>query len=226
MRWIKTYKKLIEWEWYKDSSTVHLFIHLIIKAEYKESNWRGIVIERGQLVTSRRILSSQTGISEQSIRTCLERLQSTHEITIKSTHRNSIITICNYDKYQGDEKDINPKNNPRIPRKSTSYQPSIIEEYIEYKEEKNNIYSFDDFWNDYDKKVGDKKKLMKKWEGISDSDKAMIKDYIPRYKKSQPDKKYRKNPETFFNNKSWNDEIIGEEKLPEPEPPKSKYQTV
>ncbi len=32
--------------------------------------------------------------------------------------------------------------------------------------------------------------------------------YIPKYKAAQPNKQYRKNPETFLNNKSWNDELI------------------
>lgn len=70
------------------------------------------------------------------------------------------------------------------------------------------VYLFDNFWDDYDKKVGSKEKLRKKWDKLSDTNKLKIKDHIPLYKKSQPDKKYRKNPETYINNKSWNDEII------------------
>lgn len=71
-------------------------------------------------------------------------------------------------------------------------------------------YSFDDFWGDYDKKVGSKPKLQKKWAKLSKTTKQKIREYIPLYKQAQPDKKYRKNPETFLNNESWNDEIIGE----------------
>jgi hypothetical protein len=33
-------------------------------------------------------------------------------------------------------------------------------------------------------------------------------EYIPKYKEAQPDKLFRKDPATFLNNKSWNDEII------------------
>ena len=69
------------------------------------------------------------------------------------------------------------------------------------------IYSFDDFWNDYGKKVG-KEKSERLWGRISDTDKLLIKDYIPKYKDAQPDKTYRKNPETFLRNKGWEDEII------------------
>lgn len=69
--------------------------------------------------------------------------------------------------------------------------------------------SFDSFWDLYDKKVGEKEKLKKKWESFSDSDRTSIMEYIPKYKLNQPDKKFRKDPQTFFNNNSWNDELIG-----------------
>lgn len=67
--------------------------------------------------------------------------------------------------------------------------------------------SFESFWDLYDKKCGDKAKLIKKWNALSDKDRQNIMDYLPKYKLSQPDKKFRKDPQTFFNNKSWNDEI-------------------
>ena len=67
---------------------------------------------------------------------------------------------------------------------------------------------FNAFWELYDKKVGDKKKLIAKWLKLTDADRNAIMVYLPKYKLSQPDKQYRKNPETFLNNKSWNDEII------------------
>jgi hypothetical protein len=67
---------------------------------------------------------------------------------------------------------------------------------------------FDWFWNDYDKKVGDKQKLKKKWNKLTDEERQNAMNYIELYKQSVPDKQFRKNPETFLNNKSWNDEII------------------
>jgi hypothetical protein len=70
------------------------------------------------------------------------------------------------------------------------------------------ILSFDEFWDMYDKKVGDKAKLKKKFEKIPEKERVLIRDHIPVYKTAQPDKQYRKNPETYLNNKSWNDEII------------------
>ena len=80
---------------------------------------------------------------------------------------------------------------------------------IKGKEIKEINISFDIFWDLYDKKVGDKVKLKKKWESLQDSDRKSIIEYIPKYKNIQPDKKFRKDPQTFFNNSSWNDELIG-----------------
>jgi hypothetical protein len=80
---------------------------------------------------------------------------------------------------------------------------------IKGKEIKEINISFDIFWNSYDKKVGDKEKLKKKWDSLLDSEREQIISYIPKYKLIQPDKKFRKDPQTFFNNNSWNDELIG-----------------
>jgi hypothetical protein len=66
---------------------------------------------------------------------------------------------------------------------------------------------FDTFWNTYNKKVG-REKCLKLWAKLSAKDKAECLSYIPLYVKAQPDKQYRKNPETFLRNKSWHDEII------------------
>lgn len=71
--------------------------------------------------------------------------------------------------------------------------------------------AFEKFWNLYDKKI-DRPKSESKWNKLTDNERADIMEYIPLYIKSQPDKQYRKNPVTFLNNKSWNNEIIEGEK--------------
>jgi hypothetical protein len=67
--------------------------------------------------------------------------------------------------------------------------------------------TFDTFWNAYDKKVG-RPKCEKLWDKLTIKEKSDCLAYIPRYKQAQSDKQYRKNPETFLRNKSWNDELI------------------
>ena len=68
--------------------------------------------------------------------------------------------------------------------------------------------TFADFWNLYDKKVGRKELLAKKFLKLPYKDKMKIMETLPDYVRSTPDKQYRKNPETYLNNRSWEDEII------------------
>ena len=71
--------------------------------------------------------------------------------------------------------------------------------------------TFEDFWNLYDYKKGDKEKIKKKFDVLSQETKEEIMNYLPNYILSTPEKQYRKYPETFINNKSWKDEIIFKE---------------
>ena len=126
--WIKLHRKLVDWEWYTDSKMVHLLFHLVAKANHKDGKWQGIEVNRGQLITGRDVLKSQTGISTQSIRTCLDRLKSTNEITIKSTNKYSVITIVNYDSYQ-----LNENTNQQL----TNKQPTTNQQLTTNKNVKN-----------------------------------------------------------------------------------------
>ena len=72
-------------------------------------------------------------------------------------------------------------------------------------------YSFEVFWDLYDKKV-ERIKCERKWHKLSPDERRKAIEYIPMYRRAQPNKQYRKNPDTFINNKSWNDEIINHNK--------------
>ena len=99
---------------------------------------------------------------------------------------------------------------PKASEKPSGYPtPNLMENVnINENEDKNINIDFDFFWNDYDKKVGDKQKLKSKWNKLSDKDRNDIMNYLPLYIEAVPDKQFRKNPETFLNNKSWLDEIV------------------
>lgn len=112
---------------------VHLFIYLILSANHEPKKWRGITVERGQLITSRKKISEETGLSHQIIRTCIERLKSTSEITSKSTSKYTIITICNYGNYQDDEI----KSTSKITSKNTRNQPATNQQLTTNNNDKN-----------------------------------------------------------------------------------------
>ena len=131
---IKLHRSLLEWEWHDDPTTGWLFVNLILMANFSPSEWKGRKIERGQLVTGRKALSVQTGLSEQMIRTSLNHLKNTGEITIKSTNKFSLITVVNYEKFQSDADE--PTSNLTSNQPATNQQLTTTEEEKEERERK------------------------------------------------------------------------------------------
>lgn len=129
--YIKIYRSMTEWEWHDDPNTGWLFIMLLLLANHEDVNWHGKVIRRGQLVTSLQKLSELTGISIQSLRTGLGRLQETGEITSEPTNKYRIITICKYDDYQGEKIEAN--------KQLTNNQQTTNNQLTTNKNDKNNI---------------------------------------------------------------------------------------
>ena len=95
---------MINWDWYKDVNTFKLFVHLILFANHESAGWRGVRIERGEMVTSVASLSGATGLTVRQVRTALGHLQKTGEITIETTKLFTKITVVNYSLYQGFEQ--------------------------------------------------------------------------------------------------------------------------
>lgn len=67
--------------------------------------------------------------------------------------------------------------------------------------------TFGDFWETYGKKV-DKPKTEKKWNTINQGAREKIMQHLELYVRGTPDVQYRKNPLTYLNNESWNNEVI------------------
>jgi DNA replication protein DnaD len=102
------FRNLLEagmWSWICDS------------AAWKKTRVRfnGIMIEleRGELATSIRFMASGFGIGEQLTRTFLQNLEKEGMINTRPTHWGTVITICNYDKYQCLENTDNTPINTR-----------------------------------------------------------------------------------------------------------------
>jgi len=105
--WIKIHRKFLDWEWFNKSEAVHLFMYMLLKANHKDGKWQGIEVKRGQFISSLGNISNATGISIQTIRTILKKLEKTNEIELKSTSQFTIVTICKYECYQDQEEDTN-----------------------------------------------------------------------------------------------------------------------
>lgn len=97
---IKLSRKIQSWRWYQDANTMRVFIHILLNANVYDHDFEDITVKRGQWVTSVNKISEQLNISTRSIRTALNHLKSTNEVTIKTTPKYSIITVQNYNQYQ------------------------------------------------------------------------------------------------------------------------------
>lgn len=105
--WIKIHRKFLDWEWFNKSEAVHLFMYLVLKANHKDGQWQGIDIKKGQFVTSFGKISSDTGISLQTIRTLLKKFEKSNEINIQTTNKFTIVTLCKYECYQQENEPTN-----------------------------------------------------------------------------------------------------------------------
>lgn len=98
--YIKLYRRMLNWEWYTDTNTKVLFLHCLLKANWKAGKWHGYSYQRGQFITSLRSLAKETGLTVKEVRTALNHLISTNELASKPTNKFRIITVVSFDRYQ------------------------------------------------------------------------------------------------------------------------------
>lgn len=127
--YIKLFRKFTEWEWYDDANTMRLFLHCLLKANWEDKMWKGVLIPRGSFVTGRVKLAKELKLTEMQVRTSLDKLKITSEITSKTTSQYSIITVVNWDCYQ--------ENNQQNIQQITSRITSRITTTKEYKNKRN-----------------------------------------------------------------------------------------
>ena len=72
---ISLHRKILNWEWYDEPNTFKMFIHCLLRANHKDSSWRGEDIKRGQFITSLSHLATETGLSVKQVRTALKNLE-------------------------------------------------------------------------------------------------------------------------------------------------------
>ena len=123
-------RSITEWGWYQNPNTARVFIHCLLKANWKDGEFEGHTILRGSFVTSLHKLSQETGLSIQQTRTALNHLKSTNELTIKSTNKFTIITVEKYDVYQntGRRSTSRTTNDLTINQQTTNKQLTTIEQ--------------------------------------------------------------------------------------------------
>ena len=163
--WVSIYRKMQDKSWYRDSEYVHVWLHLILNANYSNKrvwvNGQEVEVKRGQLLTSRIAISDKTGVTQSKIYRILSRYESEHQIEQQKTNKYTIITIVNYEEYQKseqqteqqmnnkrttDEQQMNTNNNDNNVNNDNKYKKKnkkekfvkpTVEEVQNYIQEKN-----------------------------------------------------------------------------------------
>ncbi len=100
MDYVKISRKILDWEWYTDINTKVLFLHILLKANWKPSRFQGTEVPRGSLVTSQQNMAAETGLTIKNVRTALKHLENTGEVAVSRHPKFSVITVKNYNQYQ------------------------------------------------------------------------------------------------------------------------------
>lgn len=237
--YIKLYRKMTRWEWYDDINTKVLFFHLLLTVNWEDRQWHGITVKRGQIVTSLEKLAKETRLTVQNVRTAINKLKSTGEITVETTNKYTLVTVEMYSVYQVNEgvtnNQINTQaNNPLTNnQQTTNKQLTTNEEYKEVKKDKNNIYlqdcntifegekkttnklqGFDTFWEAYPKHKG--KDAAKKAFAKINPTESLLKEILTAVEAQKKTHEWQKDngqyipyPATWLNGKRWEDDKDG-----------------
>lgn len=127
MGFIKLDRKFQDWKWKRKPNMVAVWVHLLLKANYKDNEWQNSVIPKGSFITSISEIARETGLTIQQTRTCISNLQITNEITVYTTNKYTLITINKWEEYQSNEENqqanqqaIISKSNKQITNKLTT----------------------------------------------------------------------------------------------------------
>lgn len=141
--YIRLNRKILDWEWYGDINTCRLFIHMLLKANWKDGEFKGKHIPRGSFVSSFGKLAEETQLTVDEVRTAVKHLISTKEITKQAYSKFTVFTVKNYDAYQ-----FVPSNCPNESQAIPEQFPTIEKGKKGKKKEKNWTNQFQQ--NEYD----------------------------------------------------------------------------
>ena len=153
--WIAIHRKFMESAIYKDSQAVHLWLHLLLKANHQGNQFiQGLKVyevKRGEILTGRKALSSETGINESKIQRLLKLFEKCHMIEQQTNNVNRLISILKYDNYQTSEQQMNNKRTTNEQQVNTNNNVNNKNNENNKRKENFPIPDFIDaeLWNDF-----------------------------------------------------------------------------
>jgi len=189
----------------KDADHLAVWCYLLLKATHKEHpalfGSKRITLMPGQLITGRIAIAKELNISQSKVYRILKCYENEHQLEIKVNNKGSLVTIVNWELYQGEdveseqqvnnkrttsEQQVNTKQECKNDKKDNKnikrFTPPTVEEVSDYiRQQGYNVDpdNFVDFYESKGWKVG--KETMKDW-------KASVRTWHRRNKSTTPSK--------------------------------------
>lgn len=183
---------------YKDSQAVHLWLHLILKANYSpavvKTDIGEMMVGRGQMITGRPTLVSETFIPDNKVKSLLRSFESKGMLKIEAMGRKfSLITILKYDDFQGQNC---PTNVQQLSNAITSNNeplsgvcPTNVQQLSINNNITNNSLSNDKEMSSADDCPAKKKSVQIPYQEIMDTYNEVAGDRLPNAEKLNPKRK-------------------------------------
>jgi len=143
--WIKLYRQLLDWEWYKNLNVKIVWLHLLLTANFVSGRKAyGHTLVAGQVITTYKRIAEETGLTFQNVRTAINHLLTSGEITKEPTNKFQVITVEKWAffQYQDGKDNNNPNRQLTYNQQSTNNQlTSVKEESKKERREKGKNYS-------------------------------------------------------------------------------------
>ena len=104
--WVKFHRAVVNKGWLRNHKVWVFWSYCLLKASHEEITVlvgnQKVTLAPGEFVFGRSKAALDLGMSEQNIRSALGTLKTLKNLTIRSTNKFSVITVVNWDFYQGD----------------------------------------------------------------------------------------------------------------------------
>ncbi|MBL3522839.1 DNA replication protein [Serratia plymuthica] len=183
---------------YKDSQAVHLWLHLILKANYSpavvKTDIGEMMVGRGQMITGRPTLVSETFIPDNKVKSLLRSFESKGMLKIEAMGRKfSLITILKYDDFQARNC---PTNVQQLSNANSSNGgslsdvcPTNVQQLSINNNITNNSLSNDKEMSSADDQPAKKKSVQIPYQEIMDTYNEVAGDRLPNAEKLNPKRK-------------------------------------
>lgn len=216
--YIKLWRKTVDSRIFDNEGLLKIWLWCLMSANHKKK-WVSInvgrsiievLVERGSFIFGRNSAATKLRMSPSTVWKRMQKLKKTQNLNIKSNKHYSLISIVNWDTYQGVEEQGDSKGDYQV---TTRGQPgdTTKNDKNEENDKKKKRYSakFERFWKAYPNKTG-KKPSWEKWQKMN-STRPPIQVLLTAIETQRQSRKWKEgfipNPLTWISQERWDDEM-------------------